>query len=95
MDNAIKDKFKEVFGSNIIFEDEILNICHHELIMHQFHLDPRMKHYGCKCGKEEYLECTKACADEMLMDKDTRNVPHKVKNHTLIELFGIEIRIVD
>lgn len=112
MDEATKEKFKEQFGPDVIFDlDEdsqktheaakrlmpfvldMMKPCKHELVGHVFPIDPRLEHFMCRCGKEQFIQCTKACADEILADKDTRNVSHKVKNHVLIELFGIEVRI--
>ena len=110
MDDKTKDKFKETFGPDVIFEDDdqvheaakrmqvfVLNRmkpCTHKVIQHEFPLDPRIQSFACKCRKIHYLEISGAAADELLMDKDLRNVDHKVKDHKLIEFMGIEVRIV-
>ena len=72
-----------------------MNCTHEELSEHVFPLDERLIHKMCKCGQVQFIQVTKACHDEMLLDKDLRNFPHKVKDHKIIEFAGIEVRIVE
>lgn len=72
-----------------------LENCTHEPEKHVFPLDPRLTHFRCYCGKVEYIEMSKGCHDEILIDPDLRNFEmHKVKNGKIVEFAGVEVRII-